>query len=138
LAEVLVSREGDRALLVPLYIAESRVGNIMYNPDGRALAQARTAEGVRLVYAEAGYSHAQYLSRTDATRVLPTSDNCMSLCELACNLGPCYLYCTSFYLGWLCLVICAGGCNMVCGCICYGCVCCGGINLPPHVYSPAI
>jgi hypothetical protein len=140
LAEVLVSRDGDRGLLVPVYVGESAVGNIAYDPGGRAIAQVRTADGVRLVYAdEAGYSHAQYVSRPRAT----TSDagalesDCMVYCQAFCTAYACEPYCAYLgYSGWICYILCAGGCNMLCWCYCYGCVCCGGLSLPPRAYSP--
>lgn len=140
LAEVLVTRDGDRGLLVPIYVGESAVGNIGYDPGGRAIAQVRTAEGVRMVYAdEAGYSHARYVSRPRAT----TSDvgaleNDCATCQATCGIVSCYPLCVGmgFYAGWICAILCAIGCSMLCECVCYGCVCCGGINLPPHAYAP--
>lgn len=140
LAEVLVSRDGDRGLLVPLYVGESAVGNIGYDPGGRAIAQVRTAEGVRLVYADqAGYSHAQYVSRPKATisDAGALESDCMLYCQAVCTTNMCEPYCAYLgYAGWICAILCAIGCSMLCECVCYGCVCCGGINLPPHAYAP--
>lgn len=139
LAEVLVSRDGDRGLLVPIYVGESAVGNIGYDPGGKAIAQVRTAKGVRLVYADdAGYSHAQYVSRPRATTsdAGALEDDCAT-CQAACNIAGCYPLCFGgYYAGWICVILCAIGCSMLCECACYGCACCGGIELPPHAYSP--
>ncbi len=136
-AEVLVASTGERALQIPVYAGEARVGSILYVSQGRAAGQVQTPKGMYMVYADAeGNSRAQYVG---GTVVSPTEViSCMDACQLSCGAVGCTLYCSAAGLGVFCAILCAGACNMVCGCICYGCVCCGGVYIPPRANVPGV